>query len=281
MTFFLNRSRERPTKTKGENRNLLQTGRVAQLFFLIVICAAVIYFVEAARRGKAPKLRKLPGLDAVEEAVGRATEMARPVVISTGIGGLTDINAPQTVAGLSMVGYVAKLCAKYGARLIAPARQPYVVPVETEIIATAFNEEGKSEEAARAIDMVQYLSDSQFSYTMGYLAILRREQPGAHIMIGAYWAESLQLAEVGFTTGAVQIAGTAMTAQIPFFVAACDYSLIGEEIYAAGAYLSKDPVQSGSIVGQDIGKALAMFLIVAGLILTAVGFSTFVKLLQS
>ncbi len=260
---------------------MFEPGRVAQLFLLIVLCAFIIYFVETARRGKMPKLRKLPGLDAVEEAVGRATEMARPVVISTGIGGLTDVTAPQTIAGLSMVGYVARLCARYGARLIAPARMPYVVPVETEIIQTAFNEEGKTEEAARAGDMVQYLSDSQFSYTIAYLGILRREKPGAHIMVGGYWAESLQLAEVGFTAGAVQIAGTANTHQIPFFVAACDYALIGEEIYAAGAYLSKDPVQSGSVAGQDMGKAIALILMVLGIVLNAAGVTYFLQLLRS
>ena len=260
---------------------MLIAGRVAQLFFLAVICAAVIYFVETARRGKMPKLRKVPGLDAVEEAVGRATEMAKPVIISTGIGGLTDITAPQTIAGLSMVGYVARLCAKYGARLIAPARQPSVIPVETEIIQTAFNEEGKVEEAARASEMVRYLSDSQFAYTIAYLGLVRREQPAAHIMVGGYWAESLQLAEVGFSVGAVQIAGTANTHQIPFFVAACDYALIGEEIYSAGAYLSRDPVQSGSLVGQDIGKGIALILVVLGIILGAVGVTEFAKLLAS
>jgi len=260
---------------------LLETGRVAQLFFLVVICAAVVYFVETARRGKLPKLRKVPGLDAVEEAVGRATEMARPVVISTGIGGLTDVTAPQTVAGLSMVGYVARLCARYGAELIAPARIPYVIPVETEIIQTAFNEEGKTEEAARAADMVHYLSDSQFGYTIAYLGLLQRRKPAAHIMIGGYWAESLQLAEVGFNVNAIQIAGTANTHQIPFFVAACDYSLIGEEIYAAGAYLSKDPVQVGSVAGQDIGKAVALVLIVVGILLTAAGIPVLTNLLRS
>lgn len=228
-----------------------------------------------------PKLRKLPGLDAVEEAVGRATEMAKPVVISTGIGGLTDVTAPQTVAGLSMVGYVARLCARYGAELIAPARMPYVIPIETEIIQTAFNEEGKTEEAARASEMVHYLSDSQFGYTIAYLGILQRRKPAAHIMVGGYWAESLQLAEVGFSVKAIQIAGTANTHQIPFFVAACDYALIGEEIYAAGAYLSKDPVQAGSVAGQDIGKAIALVLIVVGIFLTAAGIPVLTDLLRS
>jgi len=64
-------------------------------------------------------------------------------------------------------------------------------------------------------------------------------------------------------------------------VAACDYSLIGEEIYAAGAYLSKDPVQVGSVAGQDVGKAIALVLIVVGILLTAVGIPVLTNLLRS
>jgi len=260
---------------------LLEPGRVSQLFFLIVLCAAVIYLVETSRRGKLPKLRKVPGLDAVEEAVGRATEMAKPVVISTGIGGLTDITAPQTIAGLSMVSYVARLSARYGARLIAPCRIPHVLPVEVETIQSAYNEEGKTEEGTQAVDMVPFLSDNQFSYAMAYLGIIDREKPAAHIMVGGYWAESLQLAELGYKVGAVQIAGTGNVAQIPFFVAACDYCLLGDEIYAAGAYLSKDPIQTGSVVGQDFGKAVAFILIVLGVVLSAIGVKAFTTLLLS
>lgn len=64
--------------------------------------------------------------------------------------------------------------------------------------------------------------------------------------------------------GAIQIAGTPATTQIPFFIAACDYVIIGDEYYAASAYLSREPTQLGSIVGQDIAKGLILALIIAG-----------------
>jgi hypothetical protein len=64
--------------------------------------------------------------------------------------------------------------------------------------------------------------------------------------------------------GAIQVAGTAMPAQLPFFVAACDYTLIGEEFFAASAYLSHDPDQLGSLKGQDVGKVVAAAFLVIG-----------------
>jgi hypothetical protein len=80
--------------------------------------------------------------------------------------------------------------------------------------------------------------------------------------MGYYAAEALLLAETGAATGAIQIAGTDSTNQLPFFITACDYTLIGEELYAASAYLSREPLLLGSLKGQDVGKALVMILII-------------------
>jgi hypothetical protein len=94
-----------------------------------------------------------------------------------------------------------------------------------------------------------------------------REKPAACFYLGAFYAESLMLAETGNSIGAIQIAGTAEPAQLPFFVAACDYTLIGEEFFAASAYLSGDPDQLGSLQGQDLGKLVVGTLLVVGSLL--------------
>ncbi|MED6307593.1 MAG: DUF6754 domain-containing protein, partial [Planctomycetota bacterium] len=81
---------------------------------------------------------------------------------------------------------------------------------------------------------------------------------------------SLILAETGNSVGAIQIAGTANPSQLPFFVAACDYTLIGEEFFAASAYLSGQPDQLGSLKGQDVGKILAGLFILVGVVLATI-----------
>ena len=91
-----------------------------------------------------------------------------------------------------------------------------------------------------------------------------REKPAACFFLGKFYAESLILAETGNAVGAIQIAGTAETTQLPFFVAACDYTLLGEELFAASAYLSGEPAQMGMLKGQDFGKLAAMVLVVIG-----------------
>jgi len=244
---------------------MLVSGRVAQFVMLLVLCAAVVLFIERARRGKLPWIRKVTGLDAIGEAVGRATEMGRPVICSHGIATMRESTyGPQTIAGMAVLSYVARLCAKYGTRLIVPVRQVEVHPIACELVRTAYVAEGKPELYKE--EDIRYLSPFQFGYSAGYIGIMEREKVAANIMVGAYWAEALQLCEAGFRVGAIQVGGTAMTAQLPFFITAADYCLIGEEIYAAGAYLSKDPLQLGTVAGQDIGKFVCTALIIIGVI---------------
>jgi hypothetical protein len=105
------------------------------------------------------------------------------------------------------------------------------------------------------------------AYAAGITGIMTREKPATNFLIGYFAAESLVLAETGASTGAIQIAGTDALAQLPFFITACDYTLIGEELYAASAYISKQPLLLGAIKGEDWGKVvIATILLIASMI---------------
>jgi len=63
--------------------------------------------------------------------------------------------------------------------------------------------------------------------------------------------------------GSIQIAGTDQVSQLPFFVVACDYTLLGEELYAASAYLGREPLLLGTLKAQDYLKAIVLVCMVA------------------
>jgi hypothetical protein len=236
--------------------------RLILFAFAIIIAAALIIIIQRAKRGYKPFIRKISGLEAIDEAVGRATEMGKPVHFSPGIASLGEPEAAQTLAGLAVLSYVAKLTARYDTDLIVTNRIPEVLPITEELVRQSYLAEGKPDSFKP--NNIRFLSDEQFAYAAGCLGIMTREKVATNIMMGAFWAESLIFAEGGFAAGSIQVAGTANTHQLPFFIAACDYSLIGEELFAAGAYLSEDPMQTGSIAVQDIGKLIAIILIAAG-----------------
>lgn len=251
------------------NGNLGLTSTV----FLIIYVAALLLMVQKARRGGAiPKVRRIAGLEAVDEVVGRATEMGRPVLYSPGIG---DLTSADTLASFNVLGHVAKLIAKYDARMIVCNRTPSVQPITESVVRAAYFEVGKPD--AYHDDDVRFLTDDQFGYAAGVVGIMNREGVAALVLVGLFYAESLVFAEAGNIAGAIQVAATSSTSQTPFFVVACDYCLIGEEIYVAGAYLGQDRVRLATIVVQDWGKQFTLIIIVLGVIAATIGSFTGVK----
>ena len=256
----------------------MKSGMIFQFVSLLFISIAIIWCIQRSRSGVVYTIRSIAGLDAIEEAVGRATEMGRMIHYTPGLADLGGVAAAQTFAGLETLGLVARYVARYGARLFVSIRQPIVLPLAEEVVKQAYMSEGNID--AFDDDCVQYLSSEQFAYAAAVMGIIQREKAAANIMLGAFWAESLMISEAGFHAGAIQIAGSANISQVPFFVAACDYVLIGEELYAAGAIASGNPVKLGSIAGQDLGKLYIMVLVTVGVLAKTLGSSFITDLIE-
>jgi len=235
--------------------------RLNMLIASIVLSAFVLYYISKARAGKELFIRRIAGLEAVQEAVGRATEMGKPVLFVPGISDVDDI---QTIAALTILGRVATMVAEYDANLLVPCSRSLVMSTAQEVVKEAYLEAGRPDAYQR--ENIRYITDDQFGFVAGVDGIMVRDKPAANFYLGTFYAESLILAETGHSIGAIQIAGTAMPSQLPFFIAACDYTLIGEELFAASAYLSREPRLLGSLLGQDWGKVIILIFIIAGVV---------------
>lgn len=233
------------------------------LLFLILLFGGILQFsTRHALRGGDVFLRTIPGVKAVEEAVGRSTEMGKPVLY---VPGIQDMDQVETVAGVVILGHVSKMTARYETPLNVPVARSIVLKAAQEACKESYLVEGRSDIYNE--NMVHYVTDDQFAYAAGVNGIMNREKPAACLYMGKFYAESLLLAETGNSIGAIQIAGTASQSQIPFFVTACDYTLIGEEFFAASAYLSQKPDLLGIVKGQDIVKIVMLIMIIGGTLL--------------
>jgi hypothetical protein len=233
---------------------------------LAVLFGSVVFFAINQAKRKDIFLRRIAGLEAVDEAIGRATELGKPVLYLTGAH---DMNDPSTIAAAVILGRVAKRAASYETDLLVPHREPITMAVCQEITKQAYLEAGKPDLFKE--DANFFITSDQFSYTAAVDGIMLRKRPAANFFMGSYFAESLLLTETGASTGAIQIAGTDSDHQLPFFVTTCDYTLIGEELYAASAYLSKEPIQIGTLRGQDLGKAFILAVIGLGTVAATIG----------
>ncbi|MFN3467295.1 MAG: DUF6754 domain-containing protein [Candidatus Brocadiales bacterium] len=246
--------------------NWINTAKLNNFIIMIAFSGVVLFFIMHARRNPRLFLRKISGLDAVDEALGRATEMGRPVLF---VHGLTSMGSISTMASVNILSRIARRIAEYDAVLKVVNNDPIVLSVSQEVVKESYLEAGRPD--AYNQDNVVMVASEQFPYVAAVGGIMTRERPAANFFMGYFYAESLILAETGASTGAIQIAGTDSYTQLPFFITTCDYTLMGEELYAASAYLSREPMLLGSLRAQDLGKAAIIVIIFFGTVLSSFG----------
>jgi len=253
--------------------SLIYEGKTIGFLLGLIFFAVLVY---ATKYIKGRTIRTITGLDAIEEAVGRAVEMGRPVHDCPGGGGFDSQYAQQTVAAIGIIGHVAKLCASRGADLKVSVNVAHTLPAVEEIIRTSYLSEGQLEQYSP--DMVRFLPNQNalMSYCMG---MFEREKIAANIMVGAYFWEAIVLAEHGGSVGAMQIGGTARQSQLPAFVASCDYLIIGDEMFAANAYVTQDEQQISNIAGQDIVRAMILAIMILGTLASLAGINVIASFL--
>ncbi len=242
--------------------NWFDTNKFVTLIATILFCIIVVVFVNLAKRGKNLYIRPIAGLQEIDNAIGRATEMGRPMLYCMGNGSLSDV---ATIASMGILGLVAKKAAEYDTKLIVPCYDYIVMPIAQEIVREAHYAVGRPDTYDR--NNVFYLTNVQFAYVAGVNGIMIRERAATNFFMGYFAAEALLMTETGNAVGAVQIAGTDAVTQIPFFITTCQYTLIGEELYAASAYLNREPMLLGNLKAQDYFKFVITSIVLVGAVL--------------
>jgi len=225
------------------------------LIVLVVIAVAMLW-----RRTKVSEISNIPE---IEVAVRKAAELNRPVYF---IPGSRDIDNIQTISALSMLKIVATYCAEYDVELSIPVSKSMVLERARAICKMAYEDAGFAERWSPS--QVSYTTDDPLGFVAHVDGMIARTKPAVCFMFGFFAGESLLLAESSYTVSEVLIAGTAVPSQLPFFVASCDKTLIGEEFFAASAMLSGNQEDIAMLRGLDVGKNVAI-----GIIITIVLFS--------
>lgn len=258
-------------KWKTKMPLIIQGGTSALVLLIALLSALYLFMILAAK--KEFYIRRIPGLDAIDEAVGRAAELDRPVhYIQT--GGLT----PSGFASLNILYYTATLTARMGAKLGVSIRAFQVIPLVEQNVSNAYIEQQIPEQYPA--NDIRWLASAQFSWTAALIGRMRRERPAANLNPAGLGAETGTIAETGVEIGAMQIYGTSGTFNLPFIIAACDYVLMGDELYAGAAYVSRDPYLLGMLRGMDVAKLFALVTIIIGALLGSLGIDIVEQLLK-
>ncbi len=239
--------------------NFYPESREMVLIIFAVFSFIVMAFFLLSKYGFRARVRKIPAIAAIEEALGRAVETGRPALY---LSGMYDMNSIATMASINILSHVAEKAALYEADLKMACCRSLVMNAAREAVSAAYAQTGRAD--LYEPENIMYITDDQWGFACAVDSIITRQKPAAIFMFGHFVSESLIYAETGHAAGAVQIAATNDFNQIPFFVVACDYCMIGEELYAAAGYLSKKPAAANHLMAIDICKLIIILMIIYG-----------------
>jgi len=230
----------------------------------VIFIASCLILIQLARTGQRKiQVRRIPAIEALEEMVGRAAETGQSFYMATSYSG--PQSWPAFASGLACLNKISEYAAGANVEVKAFTWATDAIPLLEENIRLGFLKGGHPELFDRT-RMVEYLP-GQDAGNYEVVDHLTRGKPGACAWVGAYGYEAAVFATVGSLAGAVQIGGTPTYRYIPVFAASCDYTLLGEELYAATAHIREDPVSMNTLAAQDIIRVIIIALMVITIIL--------------
>ncbi len=222
--------------------------------------------------GKKPiERRPLPGLQAVRRAIAFGAETGRAIHLSPGSGAIGGrASTAETIAGLLVAERVAVEAVLAGAPLLASSGDAVTHLALRGTLRQAYQSAGLGQDYDPA--NVQLLAHQDpMAYASGVTTLYGRQRLEASQLLGSFGPEFLLAGEVGAQRGVAQLAGTTSLSAQPLVYLTSEGVLIGEEIYAAEAYLAQTTVPSARLLTQDALRTVVIAVIVILLVLAAVG----------
>ena len=244
------------------------TGLVS-LVLILIFFGLILLFSFAGRSRPGVELRQIPAFKKLRHAISLAVEAGTRLHISLGRGDITRPESASAFVGLSMVERMSKSAATGDSPPIVTTGDSSLAILAQDTLKTSYQEMGLIDQYERTSS--QLLGVSPFSYAAGTLPIISDENTSASILIGSFGTEVALLTDAGERSGNLTLAGTDDISAQAILYATAHEPLIGEELYAGGAYVQAGAMHAASLRAQDVIRWLIVIAILGGILLNALG----------
>jgi hypothetical protein len=243
------------------------TSSTALALLILAIVAALVWLHHAqALAGRIQSRRALPAFKIMQNALARGAETGRAIHISPGAGAIgSRATTAETVVGLLAAERVADAASRNGAPLLVSSGDAVAHLALRGTLHRVYQDAGQGQNYEPGNVQLLAHQDSA-AYATGVMTLYGRQKLEASQLLGSFSQEFLLAGEDGAQRGFPQVAGATSTAALPVMVLSAQETLIGEEIFAAEAYLSDDPASDARLRTQDALRNAVIWLLIAGLI---------------
>ncbi len=243
------------------------------LVFVPFLIPFFYFLYRAPRAASRPKLRAIPAYDSLKKLLSRAAETGQAVHVSVGTGGVSSTQTADTLAGLYALEFLADRAANSDIPPLVTVTEPTALPTVLDQLRRAYERQGYPDEFR--FDQARFIAPpvngSAVPYAVGVMDILNHEPVTANVMLGSFGDEYLLMTEPGAQRDFYQVGGTSNQLVLPFVYLTMTEPILGEEIYAAGAYLLERVGHYTSLIAQDVFRVLIVVLVVVVVLLRLAG----------
>lgn len=236
----------------------------AGLFIIILVIFAIII-----RKRPGWRLREIPAFFRLERSVGLAVESGKRLHISLGYGGLNDIQGASGLVGLTMLHRIARAASISDQPPVATSGEGTLGILSQDTLQSAY----QAIRSENLFDPIygQISGLTPFSYAAGTLPIIFDQQVSTSILAGHFGSEIALIVDANERVGSQTMAGSdSLEAQAVLYASAQD-PLVGEELYAGGAYLNAGLMHQASLRTQDVMRWVVILGILVGSLLKLIG----------
>jgi hypothetical protein len=236
----------------------------------VVGFVALFMVIFALVQARSPfSFRKIAAFPRIRRAVSLVVEDGTRLHVSLGRGSLLTPFGVAAYAGLSLLRRLGEVTSLSDRPPIATTGDGVLNLVAQDTLRTAHE--------AVAVDQNFDMNNGRlagltpFSFAAGVMPSIRDEGISTNVLIGNFGVEVGLLTESAERQNASVIAASDnLPAQAVLYAASPD-PLLGEELFAAGAYVQAGSMHSASLVVQDLLRWLIIVVIIIGSILKLAG----------
>jgi hypothetical protein len=231
---------------------------------LVIIAVSLVLLLVVGlwkRRSPSP-LREIPAMKRLYRAIGLSVEDGTRLHISLGHGGLLDARAGSALAGLAILRGIAEKTSVSDRPAVASAGNASLGLLTQDTIQAGYQAAGVDELYTPTTGRVTGLSP--WGYAAGAMHITSNENVSANILMGHFGPEVSLLADASDRENVVVIGASDNLAGQSVLFASSQDALIGEELFAAGAYIGTGAAHAASLTVQDILRWLIILVLIGG-----------------
>ncbi len=252
---------------------------LVSLIFILIFFGLIIVLAVAGRDGPIIQLRQIPTFSKMRRAIEMTVEAGTRLHMSIGRGTVTGPESASAFVGLSMVEKITTSASSGDSPPIVTSGNPALTILAQDTLKTSYQDIGLIDQYKRTSS--QLTGVSPFSYAVGAIPIARDKDSSSSIMVGNFGVEVALLTDSCERSGNVTLGGTDDISAQAVLYATANEPLIGEELYAGGAYLGAGPIHIASLRAQDVVRWLLVIVIIIGILLNLLGLEQFVTDLLS